>query len=142
VGLGSLLPPEVPGLSFAFTALFVVLAMDAHRATGSLPVPLIAVACATAAALWAPHNMLLVAMLAYVGVLLCARGAGSLRARHFGGLHMDEGRGRVGQDSVGEGGDVLIGELDCNAAVDGATRDRPGSGDAGHHAPSTWARNV
>lgn len=46
---------------------------------------------------------------------------------------------------------------DCNAAADGATgdrtdigdagdftgsRDRPGSGDAGHHARSTWARNV
>ncbi|HEY0259525.1 MAG TPA: AzlC family ABC transporter permease [Lacisediminihabitans sp.] len=73
VGLGSLLPPEIPGLSFAFTALFVVLAMDAYRASASPPLPLLAAACATAAAMWTPGNMLLVAMTAYTVVLITAR---------------------------------------------------------------------
>jgi len=148
VGLGSLLPPEVPGLGFAFTALFVVLAMDAHRATGSLPFPLVAATCATGAAVWAPHNMLLVGMIAYVCVLLFARGALRLRARRPGDGRVDEGGRRVGQGSVDEGGDALPDEVDCNdeadsdAAPDGVTTDRADGRDVGQHGHGERARNV
>lgn len=129
VGLGSLLPPEVPGLGFAFTALFVVLAMDAHRATGSLPFPLVAAACATAAAVWAPHDMLLVAMVAYVCVLLGVWGTAGLRAGRRGPVLADEGGARV----------VLTGGGKHRAAAtDAAVPDAAGTrstGDEGGPAP-------
>lgn len=91
VWLGGLLPPEVPGLDFAFTALFVVLGLDAFRATGSVPLPLLAVACATGAAVWAPGEMLPVAMLAYLAVLLLLRVAAARGERYRHGDTPDTG---------------------------------------------------
>ena len=66
---GSLLP-DVPGLDFALTALFAVLAIDAFRATRDVPAPLLAVGCAIVAQLVAPGQMLVVAMTGFVALLV------------------------------------------------------------------------
>ncbi|QIK84644.1 AzlC family ABC transporter permease [Sanguibacter sp. HDW7] len=67
--VGSLLP-DVPGLDFALTALFAVLAIDAFRATRDVPAPLLAVGCAIVAQLVAPGQMLVVAMTGFVALLV------------------------------------------------------------------------
>lgn len=61
---------HVPALDFVFTALFVVLAVEAVRAGREATGPLLAVACALVARLVAPGEMLLVAMGLFVAVLL------------------------------------------------------------------------
>ena len=61
-GLGSLIPPQVVGLDFAVTALFVVLGLEAYKVRRSVPVPALALGCAILAALISPDNMLLIAM--------------------------------------------------------------------------------
>ena len=61
--------PDVPGISFALTALFAVLAIDAFRAHRDVPAPIIAVACALGAQLVAPDYMLVVAMTTFVVML-------------------------------------------------------------------------
>ncbi|MEJ2861740.1 AzlC family ABC transporter permease [Actinomycetospora flava] len=61
---------HVPALDFVFTALFVVLAVEAVRAGREATGPLLAVACALVARLVAPGEMLLVAMCLFVAVLL------------------------------------------------------------------------
>jgi len=67
--VGGLLP-DVPGIGFALTALFAVLAIDAFRAHRDVPAPIIAVACALGAQLVAPDYMLVVAMTTFVVVLV------------------------------------------------------------------------
>lgn len=59
--VGAAVPAGVTGLDFAVTALFTVLAIDAVRARGSLPVPLLALGCALAARFALPGQMLPVA---------------------------------------------------------------------------------
>lgn len=61
-GLGSLIPPQVVGLDFAVTALFVVLGMEAYKVRRSVPIPILALGCAVVAALISRDNMLLIAM--------------------------------------------------------------------------------
>lgn len=68
-GLGNLIPPEVEGLEFAMTALFVCLAMDAYRQFRSVPMPLLALTCVAVALLLTPGAVLLTAMLLYVVTL-------------------------------------------------------------------------
>lgn len=79
--LGSLIPPWIKGLDFAMTALFAVLAVDAHRAHRSLPLPLIAAAIGLAGAAVLGSNMLAPAMGAYVLVLLIGYAVGRIRGR-------------------------------------------------------------
>lgn len=67
--VGGLLP-DVPGIGFALTALFAVLATDAFSAHRDVPAPIIAVACALGAQLVAPDYMLVVAMTTFVVVLV------------------------------------------------------------------------
>ncbi|MCB0963720.1 MAG: AzlC family ABC transporter permease [Acidimicrobiales bacterium] len=67
---GTALPGDVDGLAFALTALFVVLAIDAIRATRDVPTPLVAVACALVAMQVAPDRMLLVALALFTVALL------------------------------------------------------------------------
>lgn len=72
---GTRLPLDrLQGLDFALTALFVVLAIEAFRATRDLPTAGLAVACALAAQGVFPQQMLLVALALFAG-LLVARSA-------------------------------------------------------------------
>ncbi len=72
---GTRLPLDrLQGLDFALTALFVVLAIEALRATRDLPPAGLAVLCAVAAQAVAPRQMLLVALALFAG-LLVARSA-------------------------------------------------------------------
>ncbi|MEV0383000.1 AzlC family ABC transporter permease [Nonomuraea sp. NPDC050643] len=67
---GSLIPLDLHGLDFALTALFVVLTIDAWRAQRDLPTPLLAAAAFALAALLAPGQALLVAMVLFTTGLL------------------------------------------------------------------------
>ena len=67
---GYLLPPDLEGMEFALTALFAVLAFEAFQASNDLSAPLIAAGLALIAALVVPGQMLMVALIAYFGVLL------------------------------------------------------------------------
>lgn len=69
-GLGSLIPPQVVGLEFAVTALFVVLGLEAYKVRRSLPVPVLALGCALVAALISRENMLLIAMGMFVAAIV------------------------------------------------------------------------
>lgn len=68
--IGTALPDGLDGLQFALTALFAVLAVDAWRASGDLPAPVIGLICGLASAWVAPDRMLLVGLVAFVAVLL------------------------------------------------------------------------
>lgn len=68
--VGAALPPGLDGLQFALTALFAVLAVDAWRASGDLPSPVIGLVCGLVAAWLAPDRMLVVGLGAFVAVLL------------------------------------------------------------------------
>jgi 4-azaleucine resistance transporter AzlC len=88
--LGTTLGLDAEGLGFALTALFVVLTIDAFRAAPDLPTLLIAVACAVLALAAAPGSMLVLALTAFVAVLVgrfavTARRGGSVR--EGGGEH-------------------------------------------------------
>lgn len=77
--LGSLIPDGVTGLSFALTALFTVLALDAIRERRhDLPTPVLALLSALAARLLLPGEMLLVAFALFTAALL---------ARHLATRH-------------------------------------------------------
>jgi 4-azaleucine resistance transporter AzlC len=78
---GGLIPPSVVGLEFAMTSFFVVLAVDAFRARRSIPIPLVAIACALTFAVLAGDNMILPAMCTFVGLLLAAHAWTSWRTR-------------------------------------------------------------
>jgi 4-azaleucine resistance transporter AzlC len=68
-GLGTLIPPEIVGLDFAVTALFVVLGIDAYRIRRSIPVPIVALGCAVLAILMTPGAVLLTAMGLFLAAL-------------------------------------------------------------------------
>ena len=68
--IGTALPPGLDGLQFALTALFAILAVDAWRANRDLPAPVIGLVCGLVAAWLAPDQMLVVALTAFVAVLL------------------------------------------------------------------------
>lgn len=70
--LGTLIPPQIVGLNFAVTALFVVLTMEAYKQRRSLPLPILALACALIALLVSPQHMLLIAMTLFVGALVAS----------------------------------------------------------------------
>ena len=67
---GAALPDDVRGLGFALVALFVVLAIDAIRATRDVPTPVLAVAAGLLAARVAPDQLLVVALGLFVSGLL------------------------------------------------------------------------
>lgn len=71
-GVGALIPPQVVGLDFAVTALFLVLGLEAYKVRRSLPVPALALACALIAVLISPPNMLVIAMGLFVAALICS----------------------------------------------------------------------
>lgn len=79
---GGLIPPEIVGLDFAVTAFFLVLGIDAFRARQSVPIPLIAVACALLFAVVAGDNMILPAMTTFVALLLISYAWTKRRYRH------------------------------------------------------------
>ncbi|MEU4171094.1 AzlC family ABC transporter permease [Streptomyces sp. NPDC026665] len=80
---GALIPAGVTGLDFALTALFTVLALDAVRdLRGDLPTPFLAAACALAARLLFPGQMLLTAFALFTVALLARRLTTSGRPAH------------------------------------------------------------
>ncbi len=68
--VGSVIPPEVVGLDFAVTALFVVLTIEAWKVQRNVPGPVLALVSAAVALTVAPGSMLLVAMSLFVGSLV------------------------------------------------------------------------
>ncbi|MER6975005.1 AzlC family ABC transporter permease [Nocardioides sp. NPDC000445] len=80
-GLGSLIPPQVVGLDFAVTALFVVLGMEAYKVRRSVPVSALALGCAIVAALISRDNMLLIAMGMFCAALVCSYVLAARRSR-------------------------------------------------------------
>jgi predicted branched-subunit amino acid permease len=58
------------GLDFALTALFVVLAIEAFRASRDLPTAGLATLCAVAAQALFPQQMLLAALALFAGLLV------------------------------------------------------------------------
>ncbi|MEU4450744.1 AzlC family ABC transporter permease [Nocardioides sp. NPDC023903] len=80
-GLGSLIPPQVAGLDFAVTALFVVLGMEAYKVRRSLPISVLALGCAIVAALISRDNMLLIAMGMFCVALVCSYVLAARRSR-------------------------------------------------------------
>jgi 4-azaleucine resistance transporter AzlC len=67
--VGSLIPPPLVGLDFAVTALFTVLSIEAYLVQRSVPLPILALACAIVAHLLAPGDMLVIAMGLFVAAL-------------------------------------------------------------------------
>lgn len=68
--LGVVIPPEVQGMDFALTALFVVLAYEAFTSNRDFSLPLTAAVIAALVALVAPNWLLMVALTVYFLVLL------------------------------------------------------------------------
>jgi 4-azaleucine resistance transporter AzlC len=67
---GTLIPPEVKGLDFAVTALFLVLGIDAFRARRDVPAVVVAIACALAGHAVFGEQMLVAAMAVFTLFLL------------------------------------------------------------------------
>lgn len=67
---GTLIPATIVGLDFALTALFLVLTIDAARVRRSIPIPIVALLCALGAHLVAGEGMLVVAMAAFIAIVL------------------------------------------------------------------------
>lgn len=67
---GQVLPPDVQGMEFALTALFVVLAYESFQASRDMSAVLLAAGIGLAAALVVPGQMLMVALTAYFALLL------------------------------------------------------------------------
>jgi predicted branched-subunit amino acid permease len=70
---GTSLPAHVPALDFVFTALFIVLAVEGSLVGRRLADLGLALACALAARVVAPGQMLLLAMGLYCALLLVLR---------------------------------------------------------------------
>ncbi|HIW66893.1 AzlC family ABC transporter permease [Dietzia aerolata] len=102
--IGLALPPGLDGLQFALTALFAVLAVDAWRASGDLPAPVIGLLCGLAAAWLAPDQMMLVGLVAFVLVLL-ARFAWTSKNEPRAGSGSDHASG-FGSDSASDSGEA------------------------------------
>ncbi|AWB85182.1 branched-chain amino acid ABC transporter permease [Corynebacterium liangguodongii] len=67
---GRAIPPEIKGMEFALTALFVVLAYESFQASRDLSAVLLAAGIGALAGLVAPAQMLMVALTAYFVVLI------------------------------------------------------------------------
>jgi 4-azaleucine resistance transporter AzlC len=67
---GTLIPPEVKGLGFAVTALFLVLGIDAFRARRDVPAVVVAIACALVGNAVFGEQMLVAAMAMFTLFLL------------------------------------------------------------------------
>jgi 4-azaleucine resistance transporter AzlC len=67
---GTLIPPEVKGLDFAVTALFLVLGIDAFRAGRDVPAIVVAIACALVGHAVFGEQMLVAAMAMFTLFLL------------------------------------------------------------------------
>ena len=82
------------GLDFALSALFLVLAIDAYRAQPDLRTAVLALACALAALLLLPGQMLLAAYAAFTLLLLlrCGLPRRSERSRPAAGAISEGGR--------------------------------------------------
>lgn len=81
--LGFLIPEAVTGLDFALTALFAVLALDAVRdLRGDVPTPVLALACALAARLLFPGQLLPAAFALFTAGLLARRVATGGKGAH------------------------------------------------------------
>lgn len=81
--LGALIPDRVTGLSFAMTALFAVLAIEAFQAgRGDLPTPVLAAGSAVAARLLVPGELLLTAFALFTAGLLARYLVSSKRPCH------------------------------------------------------------
>ena len=78
---GTSLHLHIPALDFVFTALFVVLAVQASLTGRSVADPLLALACAVVARIAAPGQMLLLAMGMYCALQLALRPRTN-RSRH------------------------------------------------------------
>lgn len=68
--LGEVIPPEIRGFDFALTALFVVLAYEAFRSNPDASLPVMAGLIAVVVATLAPSLLLMVALSAYLLVLI------------------------------------------------------------------------
>jgi 4-azaleucine resistance transporter AzlC len=80
---GTRLPLDrLQGLDFALTALFVVLAIEAFRATRDLPTAGLAVVCAVAAQTVLPQQMLLVALSLFAGLLVARSALATRKPAH------------------------------------------------------------
>jgi 4-azaleucine resistance transporter AzlC len=77
---GTLIPPDVAGLDFAVTALFVVLGIDAFRARRDVPAAVVAVACALLGHVVFGEQMLVAAMILFTLFLLARYVIASRRA--------------------------------------------------------------
>lgn len=67
---GRLIPPTVVGLDFAMSAFFLVLAIEAFRVRRSVPLPIVAVACAVGGHLLLGDDMLPAAMGSFIAVVV------------------------------------------------------------------------
>ncbi|OEX92160.1 branched-chain amino acid ABC transporter permease [Corynebacterium sp. BCW_4722] len=68
--VGQIIPPELEGMDFALVALFAVLAYDAFRAIPDFSGPLLAGGIAIVAAVLFPAQMVIVALVAYFGIIV------------------------------------------------------------------------
>lgn len=68
--LGTLIPPQIIGLEFAVTALFVVLTLEAYRVRKSIPVVVLALVCAIVGMLISGEHMLLISMSLFLVCLI------------------------------------------------------------------------
>ncbi|WP_413464514.1 AzlC family ABC transporter permease [Corynebacterium sp. 22KM0430] len=68
--LGQVIPADIKGMEFALTALFIVLAWESFDNNRDISLPLLAGALAVVAALVAPGQMLMVALVAYFLILV------------------------------------------------------------------------
>lgn len=68
--VGGIIPPDIEGLDFALTALFIVLAYEAFQSTRDLGSVLVAAAIGVVAAIAFPAQMLIIALTSYFLLLL------------------------------------------------------------------------
>ena len=67
---GRVIPPDVTGMEFALTALFIVLGWEAFRNNRDVFLPAVAAALAVASAVLVPGQMLMVALVLYFLILV------------------------------------------------------------------------
>ncbi|MEK0372956.1 AzlC family ABC transporter permease [Corynebacterium mastitidis] len=68
--VGRVIPPDVTGMEFALTALFIVLGWEAFRNNRDVFLPAVAAALAVASAVLVPGQMLMVALVLYFLILV------------------------------------------------------------------------
>lgn len=75
---GNLIPDSVVGLQFALSAFFIVLTIDAFRATRRVPPVLVAIGCALLSGAAFGEDLLVPALAGFIAVLVAAHYAGRL----------------------------------------------------------------